>query len=134
MVDTLKAALGPDPKEKKLIELVKKNQDLNLKIEKHKLKEQTLQKQLYESSNQVIQLQKEISEMLKSKEMPADQLELSNLKKSLKESETRLTEVRNKLQLAKEENKCVIIVTHSQNVCDIADVVYELQPRKKEAV
>ena len=103
MVDTLKAALGPDPKEKKLIELVKKNQDLNLKIEKHKLKEQTLQKQLYESSNQVIQLQKEISEMLKSKEMPADQLELSNLKKSLKESETRLTEVRNKLQLAKEE-------------------------------
>ena len=37
-------------------------------------------------------------------------------------------------KLAKEENKCVIIVTHSQNVCDIADVVYELQPRKKEAV
>ena len=37
-------------------------------------------------------------------------------------------------KLAKEENKCVIIVTHSQNVCDIADVVYELQARKKEAV
>ena len=37
-------------------------------------------------------------------------------------------------KLAKEENKCVIIVTHSQNVCDIADVVYELQPRKKEAI
>ena len=110
MVDTLKAALGPDPKEKKLIELVKKNQDLNLKIEKHKLKEQTLQKQLYESSNQVIQLQKEISEMLKSREMPADQLELSNLKKSLKESETRLTEVRNKLQLAKEENTKLTIL------------------------
>ena len=35
MVDTLKAALGPDPREKKLIELVKKNQDLNLKLEKH---------------------------------------------------------------------------------------------------
>ena len=28
--------------------------------------------------------------------------------------------------LAKKENKCVIIVTHSQNVCDNADVVYEL--------
>lgn len=30
-------------------------------------------------------------------------------------------------RLAKEENKCVIIVTHSQNVCDRADVVYELK-------
>lgn len=28
--------------------------------------------------------------------------------------------------LAKDENKCVIIVTHSQNVCDKADSVYEL--------
>ena len=28
--------------------------------------------------------------------------------------------------LAKEENKCVIIVTHSQNVCDEVDTVYEL--------
>lgn len=30
------------------------------------------------------------------------------------------------INLAKHENKCVIIVTHSQNVCDNADVVYEL--------
>ena len=30
-------------------------------------------------------------------------------------------------KLAKEENKCIIIVTHSQNVCDISDVVYELK-------
>ena len=29
-------------------------------------------------------------------------------------------------KLAKEENKCVIIVTHSQNVCDEVDCVYEL--------
>lgn len=29
--------------------------------------------------------------------------------------------------LAKDENKCIIIVTHSQNVCDRADVVYELK-------
>lgn len=28
--------------------------------------------------------------------------------------------------LAKEENKCIIIVTHSQNVCDKVDTVYEL--------
>jgi len=29
--------------------------------------------------------------------------------------------------LAKQENKCIIIVTHSKNVCDNADVVYELK-------
>lgn len=28
--------------------------------------------------------------------------------------------------LAKDENKCVIIVTHSQNVCNEVDIVYEL--------
>ncbi len=28
--------------------------------------------------------------------------------------------------LAKDENKCIIIVTHSQNVCDSADEIYEL--------
>lgn len=32
--------------------------------------------------------------------------------------------------LAKEENKCIIIVTHSQNVCDRANVVYELKKDK----
>lgn len=30
-------------------------------------------------------------------------------------------------KLAREENKCIIIVTHSQNVCDNADIVYELK-------
>ena len=33
------------------------------------------------------------------------------------------------LRLAHEENKCVIIVTHSSNVCDKADIVYELKKR-----
>lgn len=32
--------------------------------------------------------------------------------------------------LAKDENKCVIVVTHSQNVCDNVDVVYELSKKK----
>lgn len=32
--------------------------------------------------------------------------------------------------LAKDENKCVIIVTHSQNVCESVDVVYELNKKK----
>ncbi len=33
--------------------------------------------------------------------------------------------------LAHKENKCVIIVTHSKNVCDSADFVYELKKVKK---
>ena len=32
--------------------------------------------------------------------------------------------------LAKKENKCVIIVTHSENVCQKADEVFELKPNK----
>lgn len=32
--------------------------------------------------------------------------------------------------LAREENKCIIIVTHSQNVCDKVDTVYELVNKK----
>lgn len=35
--------------------------------------------------------------------------------------------------LAKED-KCIIIVTHSENVCDQADIVYELVKNKKESV
>ncbi len=34
--------------------------------------------------------------------------------------------------LAHKENKCVIIVTHSKNVCDNADVVYELKNNKEK--
>lgn len=32
-------------------------------------------------------------------------------------------------RLAKEENKCIIIVTHSENVCKQADIVYELNKK-----
>ena len=32
-------------------------------------------------------------------------------------------------QLSKDENKCVIIVTHSKNVCDNVDIVYDLQKK-----
>ena len=34
--------------------------------------------------------------------------------------------------LAHKENKCVIIVTHSKNVCDNADIVYELKKNNKK--
>ena len=33
--------------------------------------------------------------------------------------------------LAKNENKCVIIVTHSENVCSQVDVIYELKKYKE---
>ena len=32
--------------------------------------------------------------------------------------------------LAKRENKCVIIVTHSENVCQNVDVIFDLKPQK----
>jgi chromosome segregation ATPase len=96
--------MGMDAKEKKLIELVKKNQDLNLKLEKSKLREQIIQKQLTEATNQVMTLQKQITNNLQTKEISADQMEINTLKSNLKQSETHLTEIRNKLQLAKEEN------------------------------
>ena len=33
--------------------------------------------------------------------------------------------------LAKKDNKCIIIVTHSENVCKQADVIYELKKQNK---
>lgn len=36
------------------------------------------------------------------------------------------------IDLAKKENKCVIIVTHSENVCNKADIVYELKKIKSK--
>ena len=33
-------------------------------------------------------------------------------------------------KLAHKEDKCVIIVTHSQNVCEMVDVVYDLKKVK----
>ena len=32
--------------------------------------------------------------------------------------------------LAHKENKCVIIVTHSKNVCDNSDIIYDLKKSK----
>lgn len=37
-------------------------------------------------------------------------------------------------KLAKEENKCIIIVTHSKNVCNNIDIVYELGKQTKNTV
>lgn len=45
-----------------------------------------------------------------------------------KETENEILKIFKKL--AKEQNKCIIIVTHSQNVCDEVDTVYELSSKK----
>ena len=34
--------------------------------------------------------------------------------------------------LAKKDNKCIIIVTHLENVCKQADVIYELKKQNKQ--
>ena len=49
ILDSIKNSKSADIKDKKLIDLVKKNQDLSLKIERHKLKESNLTKQLNET-------------------------------------------------------------------------------------
>ncbi len=45
-----------------------------------------------------------------------------------KQTESEILDIFKKL--AHEENKCVIIVTHSQNVCDMVDVIYDLKQVK----
>lgn len=46
-----------------------------------------------------------------------------------KKTEEDIIKIFNKL--AQEENKCVIIVTHSENVCSLVDEVYELKKKDK---
>ena len=46
-----------------------------------------------------------------------------------KETESEILSIFNKL--AHKDNKCVIIVTHSPNVCNLVDHVYELKKTKK---
>ena len=45
-----------------------------------------------------------------------------------KDTENDILKIFNKL--AHEENKCVIIVTHSSNVCDSVDKIYDLKTNK----
>ena len=104
ILDSIKNSKSADIKDKKLIDLVKKNQDLSLKIERHKLKESNLTKQLSEAEKKLTEVKNEIINLEKNKNIPVDKLELNSLKKNLKQSESHLSDVRNKLQLTKEEN------------------------------
>ena len=49
-----------------------------------------------------------------------------------KETETEILKIFS--ELAHKENKCVIIVTHSDNVCSLCDEVYDLDPKKKNKI
>ena len=104
ILDSIKNSKSADLKDKKLIDLVKKNQDLSLKIERHKLKESNLTKQLTETEKKLNEVKNEMINLEKNKNIPVDKLELNSLKKNLKQSESHLSDVRNKLQLTKEEN------------------------------
>ena len=104
ILDSIKNSKSSDIKDKKLIDLVKKNQDLSLKIERHKLKESNLSKQLTETEKKLTEVKTEMENLEKNKNIPVDKLELNSLKKNLKQSESHLSDVRNKLQLTKEEN------------------------------
>lgn len=48
-----------------------------------------------------------------------------------KETENEILKIFN--NLAHKENKCVIIVTHSDNVCKLCDIVYSLKTKKEES-
>ena len=104
ILESIKNSKSADLKDKKLIDLVKKNQDLSLKIERHKLKESNLTKQLTETEKKLSEVRNEMENLEKNKNIPVDKLELNSLKKNLKQSESHLSDVRNKLQLTKEEN------------------------------
>ena len=104
ILESIKNSKSADIKDKKLIDLVKKNQDLSLKIERHKLKESNLTKQLTETEKKLSEVKNEMINLEKNKNIPVDKLELNSLKKNLKQSESHLSDVRNKLQLTKEEN------------------------------
>ena len=104
ILESIKNSKSADLKDKKLIDLVKKNQDLSLKIERHKLKESNLTKQLTETEKKLNEVKNEMINLEKNKNIPVDKLELNSLKKNLKQSESHLSDVRNKLQLTKEEN------------------------------
>ena len=75
ILDSIKNSKSADLKDKKLIDLVKKNQDLNLKIERHKLKESNLTKQLNDTEKKLNEVKTEMINLEKNKNIPVDKLE-----------------------------------------------------------
>ena len=55
-------------------------------------------------------------------------MNISKVKAKDKETENEILDIL--INLAHKENKCIIIVTHSENVCAKSDIVYELKKVK----
>lgn len=96
-----------DLKDKKLIELTRKNQDLRLKIEKNKTQIKELEVKLtnLNSNNGNSPLNKQEKLTINNSNLIInEQDDISEIKKKLKQSETKIVETRNKLQKIQEEN------------------------------
>jgi len=123
-METISKDTQTDLKEKKIIELHKKNQDLNLKIEKHKLKISNLEKTIEALKNLEENITPEDREKKKkekdkerdkekekSEKIPTPQDLMSGLpddpqelKKRIKQSDTKIVELRQKVQTLKDDN------------------------------
>jgi len=104
-----------DLKEKKIIELAKKNSDLLLKNEKLKTQYKDLEKKYIDLANKKENATPNQTENKKEiptqNEKPANNEESSSeLKKKLKQLENKIVEMRNKNQLIKEENTKLMMV------------------------
>ena len=111
ILDNLSKDQSLDIKDKKLIELSKKNQDLKLNLEKFKLKEKDFEKKINELNTEISNLNilnhnsdKNISNILSVTNSETDGLNIIELKKKIKLSDSKIADIRNKLQLSKEEN------------------------------
>ena len=130
LIDTLSKEVSSDIKEKKLVDLVKKNTDLNLKIEKFKLKDKEYEKQIKKLESQLMNqntfdaqnnnnnvigintnnsfLQNNNSSSNNNNNNNINLLNINdeyiNTKKKLKQTESRIAELNNKNTQLKNEN------------------------------
>jgi hypothetical protein len=115
VLDAISKEQTTELKDKKLIELAKKNQDFKLQIEKYKLKEKDHEKKLNELSQEIqnlniINLNSEKNSNLIHNNFNNNETEgnsainIHELKKKQKASDAKIADIRNKLQLTKEEN------------------------------
>jgi len=111
ILDTIAKEQTTEIKDKKLIELAKKNQDFKLQIEKFKLKEKEYEKKISELNTEIHNLNiinltsDKNGNISNNNETEANTgNNIIDLKKKLKTSEAKIADIRNKLQLSKEEN------------------------------
>ncbi len=120
ILDAIAKDQTAEVRDKKLIEFAKKNQEFKLQIEKFKLKEKEYEKKISELSHEIqninlihLNSEKNINSAnnnnLNLNNMNFDTEgnninTVSELKKKLKTSEAKIADIRNKLQLTKEEN------------------------------